>query len=145
MTSLYEIDHILQECKEVNAIDETKDQEEAIRKVLLEEYQSYIDVFSKEESDKQPPHQSYDHQIELTKEEHNLGYSPLYKMTTKELEIVKKYLIDNLAKGFIKPSQAPFTTLVLFAKKPSGGLQFYIDFQETKLDYLKRSIPIATH
>ncbi len=49
-------------------------------------------------------------------------------MTTKELEIVKQYLIDNLHKGFITPSQAPFTVPVLFVRKPNESLQFYIDF-----------------
>jgi hypothetical protein len=33
-----------------------------------------------------------------------LKYSPLYKISLEELETVKEYLNDNLAKGFIKPS-----------------------------------------
>jgi hypothetical protein len=33
-----------------------------------------------------------------------LKYSPLYKISLEELEIVKEYLNDNLAKGFIEPS-----------------------------------------
>jgi hypothetical protein len=37
------------------------------------------------------------------------------------LEIVKQYLIDNLAKGFIEPSQAPWASLVLFVSKPNGA------------------------
>ena len=49
-------------------------------------------------------------------------------MTTKELEEVKRYLMDNLYKGFIKPSQSPFAALVLFIKKPNSSLRFYIDF-----------------
>jgi len=64
-TSFYEIDRILQERKEVNAIDEAEDWEEAIRKVLPEAYWNYKHVFSKEESDKLPPRRSYDHRIEL--------------------------------------------------------------------------------
>ena len=57
-------------------------------------------------------------------------------MTTEELEIVKQYLIDNLYKGFIVPSQAPFTALVLFVQKPNRSLRFCIDFQ--KLNQLTR-------
>jgi len=49
-------------------------------------------------------------------------------MSTKELKIVKEYLINNLRKGFIKPLQAPFTTLILFIKKPISGLRFCIDY-----------------
>jgi hypothetical protein len=41
---------------------------------------------------------------------------------------MKQYLVDNLGKGFIIPSQAPYALLILFVKKPSEGLRFYIDF-----------------
>jgi Reverse transcriptase (RNA-dependent DNA polymerase) len=109
--------------------EEEEDWNEAVRKVLPEEYWPYIDVFSKIESDKLPPHRSYDHRIELT-ESNRLSYSPLYKMTAEELEIIKQYLIDNLAKGFIEPSQAPWASPVLFVSKPNGGLRFCIDFRK---------------
>ena len=36
--------------------------------------------------------------------------------------------MDNLVKGFIEPSQAPFASPILFAKKPNGGLRFCIDY-----------------
>ena len=34
----------------------------------------------------------------------NLKFYLLYYMLVEELEVVKKYLIKNLDKGFIKPS-----------------------------------------
>jgi hypothetical protein len=86
-------------------------------------------VFSKSKSDKLPPHRLYDHKIEL-EGDNTLGYSPLYKMTTAELETVKEYLIDNLDKGFIEASQALYATPVLFVKKPDGSLRFCIDFRK---------------
>jgi hypothetical protein len=49
---------------------------------------------------------------------------------------VKQYLVDNLNKGLIEPSQAPFTTPVLFVKKANGNLRFYIDFR--KLNQITR-------
>ena len=60
-------------------------------------------MFSKKELDKLPPHRAYNHRIVL-EGDNTLSYSLLYKITTKELEIVKQYLIDNLYKGFITPS-----------------------------------------
>jgi hypothetical protein len=36
--------------------------------------------------------------------------------------------MNNLGKGFIIPSQAPYASLILFVKKPSKGLRFYINF-----------------
>src|SRR5438105_4421872 len=89
-------------------------------------YQGYQDVASKAESDKLSPHRSYDHQIELEKDvsTSDLKFHPLYCMLAKELEVVKKYLVENLDKGFIEPSQAPFVAPVLFVKKPDGSLCF---------------------
>jgi hypothetical protein len=60
-------------------------------------------MFSKSKSDKLPPHRLYDYKIEL-KDNNTLRYSLLYKITMAELETVKKYLINNLNKGFIKAS-----------------------------------------
>ncbi|QSZ29100.1 hypothetical protein DSL72_003610 [Monilinia vaccinii-corymbosi] len=50
-------------------------------------------------------------------------------MSLEQLEVVKDYLKDNLAKGFIEPSQAPYVAFVLFVKKPNGSLRFCIDFR----------------
>ena len=50
-------------------------------------------------------------------------------MTIEELKEVKHYLIKNLNKGFIEPSQAPFTVLILFVYKADGYLYLCIDFR----------------
>jgi hypothetical protein len=73
------------------------------RKILPAEYYDLIDIFSKKALDELPPHRPYDHKVELEKE-HNLGHAPLYKMSQEELLAVKKYLEENLAKGFIEAS-----------------------------------------
>jgi hypothetical protein len=49
-------------------------------------------------------------------------------MTTAKLKTVKKYLINNLDKGFIKASQALYTAPVLFIKKLDRSLRFCINF-----------------
>jgi hypothetical protein len=51
-------------------------------------------------------------------------------MTTAELKTVKKYLINNLDKGFIKASQALYIAPVLLVKKPDKSLWFCIDFRK---------------
>ena len=57
-------------------------------------------------------------------------------MSAAELQAVKEYLLDNLSKGFIAPSQAPYASPVLFVKKPNGSLRFCIDYR--KLNVLTR-------
>jgi hypothetical protein len=47
-----------------------------------------------------------------------------------ELEELKRYLTENLDKGFIDTSQAPFASPVLFVKKPNSSLRFYINFRK---------------
>ncbi len=92
-------------------------------------------VFSKQASDTLPLYWPYDYKIKLVKDV-DLGFSPLYKITIEELETVKEYLVNNLYKGFIEPSQAPFVAPVLFVKKPNRGLRFCIDFY--KLNQITR-------
>ena len=57
-------------------------------------------------------------------------------MTSQELEEVKYYLLKNLVKGFIEPSQSPFIVPIFFIKKADRWLQFCIDFR--KLNRLTR-------
>ena len=75
------------------------------------------------------PYHSYDYQITLDSDK-ELSYSSFYKMSTEELKALRKYLTENLAKGFIEPSQAPYASPVLFVKKPNRSLRFYIDFRK---------------
>jgi len=63
-------------------------------------------------------------------------------MSGEELEVVKKYLVENLDKGFIEPSQAPFAAPVLFVKKPDGSLRFYIDYRKLNLLTKKDRYPL---
>lgn len=128
-TSLYEIDRILEDREDPDEITEE------IEKNLPSEYFPFKDVFSKTASDKLPPHRLYDHRIQL-ESENTLGYSPLYSQTTAELQATKQYLLENLNKGFIEPSQAPFSSPILFVKKPNGGLRFCVDFR--KLNAISR-------
>jgi hypothetical protein len=70
-----------------------------------------------------------DYKIELTSE-NTLGHSLLYRQTTEELLAIKEYLVENLDKGFIVPSLAPFASLILFVKKPNRLLRFCVDYRK---------------
>ncbi|RAL60082.1 hypothetical protein DID88_000708 [Monilinia fructigena] len=94
------------------------------------QYREYHRAFSKTESNILPPSRPYDHKIILEGDgEKALKYSPLYKMSLEQLEVIKEYLTENLSKGFIEPSQAPFAAPTLFVRKPNGSLRFCIDFR----------------
>ena len=55
-------------------------------------------------------------------------YSLLYKQSAIELKTIKKYLLENLYKGFIKSSKALFILLILFIEKLNSSLWFCMDY-----------------
>ena len=109
--------------------------------VVPEEYHDLLDVFSKKDSDTLLPHQKYDHKI-ILEEEQKHGHAPLYKMSLQELDAVKRYLDSHLAKGFIQASLAPYSSPVLFVKKPSRGIRFCVDYQRLNIITKKDRYPI---
>ncbi len=96
---------------------------------LPSEYPSYTNVFSVSESDKLLPHQSYDRAINLEPRT-KLNYRPLYGMSRDELLVLKKYLEDNLFKGFIRASTSLAASPVLFVRKSGSGLRFCVDYRK---------------
>ena len=53
----------------------------------------------------------------------------MYNMSRDELLVLRKTLTELLDKGFIRVSSSPASVLVLFVRKPGGGLRFYIDYR----------------
>jgi hypothetical protein len=56
--------------------------------LIPDAYADYANIFLKEASDMLPPYCLYNYKIVL-EAKNNLGYSPLYKIIAKELEITK--------------------------------------------------------
>lgn len=145
VTSLYEMDRFIEEKKRAAAPDEPELRNK-IETTVPQSYHKWLDVFSKNESDLLPERRpGVDHKIELdtghTADE--LHYSPLYKMSLDEAEACRKYIVENLAKGFIESSHAPWAAPVLFAPKPGGrGLRFCVDYRRLNAITRKDRYPL---
>jgi hypothetical protein len=63
-------------------------------------------------------------------------------MSQNELKVLRKYLEDNLSKGFIRASASPVASLVIFVKKPGGGLRFCVDYRALNAISIKNRYPI---
>ena len=63
-------------------------------------------------------------------------------MTEEELEVLKEWLTDNLKKGYIEASSAPFASPILFVQKPSRGLRLCIDFRKLNAITRKDRYPL---
>ena len=69
-------------------------------------------------SDTLPPSWKCNHKVTLDREwsaAEAIRYDPLYKQMMEQLEATKQYIVDNLCKGFIMQSNAPFALPVLMA------------------------------
>ena len=99
-------------------------------------------MFSKKGADQLPPLRGrYNHRIELTGDA-KPGYTPLFNMSREELALVKEYVEEHLSKGFIKASQSPFASPVLFVRKPQGGLRFCVDYRKLNAITKKDRYPL---
>jgi hypothetical protein len=63
-------------------------------------------------------------------------------MSENKLLVLCKFLDKNLAEGFIRTSVLPAVSLVLFAKKPGGGLCFYINYYALNTIIIKNYYPL---
>ena len=52
----------------------------------------------------------------------------LRKYSQDELRVIKKYLKENLLKGWIRASKLPAAAPVLLVKKPGGGIRFCVNY-----------------
>ena len=111
--------------------------------ILSPEYHDFLDVFSREASDTLLEHRLYDHKIQLEPGK-TPRFEPLYGMFQDELRVLKKYLKNNLAKGFIRSSFSSAASPVLFVRKPGGGLRFCVNYRGLNAIIIKNRYPLPS-
>jgi len=109
---------------------------------IPKEYRDLSEVFDKEKAQHLPPHRgSLDHAIDL-EEGTKPTFGPIYNLSETELTVLKKYIDENLARGFIRPSTSPFGAPVLFAKKKDGTLRLCVDYRTLNRFTIKNRYPL---
>ena len=110
--------------------------------LLPAQYHKFLDIFSKDDTDKLPSlHPGVDYKIKIEPGT-QAPSGPLYSISREELEVLKKYLTENLNKGFIQASSSPAAAPVLFVKKPEGGLCFCVDYRALNTITIKNCYPL---
>lgn len=90
-------------------------------KIVPPEFHNFLDLFSEKKSERFPPEQPWDHQIEMLPTFVPKAFSP-YKLTINEEEQLDKFIQENLAKGYIRPSKSPMASPFFFVAKKDGKL-----------------------
>ncbi|KAJ1601241.1 hypothetical protein NDA14_000540 [Ustilago hordei] len=104
-------------------------------------YQHLQDVFDEVEADKLPHHTEHDLHLELI-EGRKPPQGPLYLKGPKEMSELRRYLDENLEKGFIRPSKSPARSPVLFVPKKDGGLRLCVDYRGLNEITVKNRAPL---
>jgi hypothetical protein len=112
----------------VNPANNTNPPSEPTPVNLPEKYKDFVDVFEKINADQLPAHSPYDCPIDL-EEGHSPPFGPIYGLSEPELQALRDYLTENLAKGFIQHSKSPAGAPILFVKKKDGSLRFCVDYR----------------
>jgi hypothetical protein len=129
-TSLYKIERLIKR----RLLGEAEEDKQEIIKRLSKEYYKFADVFLKQESDLMLLScKNIDFKIYFKDKANpvrDISHRLIYKINTKELKAAYKYITENLEKGFIAPSSAPFASPILMARHPSTSkLRFCVDFR----------------
>ena len=91
-------------------------------------YQQYAKVFNEEASHRLPKHQPWDHMIDLKPDAPSSLNCKVYPLMGQEKEALRKWLDEELRKGYITKSKSPYTSLFFFIKKKDGKLQPVQDY-----------------
>ena len=97
-------------------------QEMPVQEAALPEWcNNFSDVFSEKTHDKLPPHQPYDHTIDL-KPTFTPKIAKIYSLNPLEMETCKAFIEEHLKTGRIIPSKSPQASPFFFVPKKDGTL-----------------------
>lgn len=108
---------------------------------IPEEYKDLAEAFSEEASNELPEHGPADMRIDFKEgqEPRNTGLRP---MSPVELEELRRYLEENLGKGWIRRSKSPVSAPIVFAKKKDGTIRFCVDYRNLNNVTIRNRYPL---
>ncbi|MBW0545595.1 hypothetical protein O181_085310 [Austropuccinia psidii MF-1] len=120
--------------------EEEPEEIESVLKVFPTAYCKYLDVFSKVNAEKIPPHHACDQHIELDGLLPPIGV--IYSLSNQDSEKLWAYISENVEKGFIRPSSSLTGAPFLFVKKKDGGLCLCGDYHKLNSVTRKNRYPV---
>ncbi len=96
---------------------------------LPSKYDDFTDVFFPKLAVKLLEHTRINNHVIEFMNDCQPSYGLIFSLGPVELEILKAYIENNLANGFIRPSKSPARVPILFDKKPDGSLRLCANYQ----------------
>jgi hypothetical protein len=105
-------------------------------------YHQYLNLFSKKASERYPESRPYDHEIHLKPEFKPTRQSP-YSLNPKQMDLAKKFVEENLAKGYIINSKSPMASPLFFVgKKQEGEMRPCQDYRKLNEGTVADAFPL---
>jgi hypothetical protein len=115
--------------------------DDELEKKLPDWLQDKLIGFIAQKADELPPRRAWDHKIDITP-----GKEPPYQknrpFSPPELQVIRKWLDDNLDKGFIRESRARCAAPLLLAAKPGSGVRICQDYRGLNNVTIKNRYPL---
>ncbi|TID16590.1 hypothetical protein E6O75_ATG11708 [Venturia nashicola] len=93
---------------------------------LPPEFEDFKDDFDDKLAARMPTAEGAEHAIETTADP---PFGKMYNLSVKELGILRQYLRDATASGWIRPSTSPAGAGILFVPKKGGDLRLCVDYR----------------
>ena len=100
-----------------------------------------VDAFLQSEANTLAPHRHLDHAIDLEPGK-RVPYQPPRPFSRQDLEVIAKFVRDNLQRKFIRPSKSEGSAPLILAKKPGGGVRICADYRRLNNITIKSRYPI---
>jgi hypothetical protein len=114
-------------------------------KDVPEQYQDYKDVFSKEKAKRFPLAREDDHQIKFTENVLKYFKVDVYSLTIDQMTFLRKWLDEELDKGFIRPSKLPYPWPTFLIEKKNSELSCSSELQNLERTHSTRQTPSPPH
>ena len=106
------------------------------------QYQQFAKVFNEEASHRLPRHQPWDHSIDLKPNAPSSLNCKIYPLTVQEKEALRKWLDEELKKGYITKSKSPYASPFFFIKKKDGKLRPIQDYRKLNEQTIHDTYPL---
>ena len=106
------------------------------------EYKRHSKVFSEEESHRFPPSRPWDHAIDLKEGAPEAIKCKIIPTTMEEDEALKKFIKEQLEKGYIWKSKSQYALAFFFIKKKDGKLRPVQDYRKLNQYTVRNKYPL---
>jgi hypothetical protein len=124
-----------------NQLYGSKDKEAKYEDLVPKFYHKYLQLFSKKASERYPEPRPYDHEIHLKPDFKPIRQSP-YSLNPQQTDLAKKFVQENLDKGYIKTSTSPMASPLFFVGKKDGSHRPCQDYPKLNEGTVKDAFPL---